>query len=241
VSCRERRLIEQDADIGTALAKLSWKGIDQLLGTTSRQRLHLRILKGDRFSGWDRLHHRHGCPHCPTDTTGGHAQHIFWECSAAQELWGVLQDEWNGYRLWDGATTGPDFKAAVFDLRLPHFPAELWALSDLAQVPQSDETTTSEIHQAVHVAWQQQVRETLLVIWRWRHNIQDGVQQWTLERARLYLQGVLQAAIREVSRRLPPTKRLRDPRIQLLAELGRRRPTTVHPMMAETPTAAYPA
>jgi ribonuclease HI len=121
---------------------------------------------------------------------------------------------------------------------VPHFPAELWVLPDLAQVPPSDETATSEILQAVHVVWQQQVLETLLVIWRWRHNIHDGVQQWTPERARLYLQGVLRAAIRGVSQRLPPKKRLRDPRIQLLAELGRRRPTAVQPMMAETPTAA---
>jgi hypothetical protein len=28
------------------------------------------------------------------------------------------------------------------------------------------------------------------MIWRWRHNIRDGVQQWTQELERLYFQEV---------------------------------------------------
>jgi hypothetical protein len=162
---RQRRLIDQDVDIGTALAKLSWKGIDRLLGTTSRQRLHLRKLKGDRFSGWDRMHSKHGCPHCPDEKHGGRVQHIFWECPGAQALWSVLREAWDDYRLWDGLEAAASFKAAVFDLSLPHFPAELWRLPELAQVLRRDTESINAVHQAAKMAWQQQVLDTLLVIW----------------------------------------------------------------------------
>jgi hypothetical protein len=78
---------------------------------------------------------------------------------------------------------------------------------DVTQILTKDAEATSEIHQAAQVPWQQQVLETLLTIWRWRHNVQDGEQQWAQEQARLYLEGMLRAAILGRSRHIPLNKR----------------------------------
>jgi hypothetical protein len=97
---RGQRLADKDGDIGTALQRRQWESIDRLDATTSRQRLQIRRFKGDRVSGWDRLHERRGCPHCEHADDGGSLPHIFWNCPAAQDLWQVLIDGWSRHAIW---------------------------------------------------------------------------------------------------------------------------------------------
>jgi hypothetical protein len=81
-------------------------------------------------------------------------------------MWKAHRDGWDGLRICGGPKAWEDFKTTVFDLRLSHFPKELWTLSDLALIPASDTEAIEEVHQAAQLAWQQQVLEKLLMIWR---------------------------------------------------------------------------
>jgi ribonuclease HI len=109
----------------------------------------------------------------------------------------------------------------AFNLRLPRFPKGAWDLHELTHTDPRDETKTTAIHHAVAVAWQQQILETWAAIWRWRHNIDRGKQQWTKQMAQAYLSKVLRSSLKGLGDRLPRTRELRDPRRAVLDWLAR--------------------
>lgn len=137
-------------------------------------------------------------------------------------MWSVLLRGWEAHTVWSTeAEVTNQLKTAVFAMRLPRFPGRLWRLHELAAVRKADAASIADIHATTQTAWQQQALEVLNVIWRWRHNIEEGAQQWTQRMAANYLVGVLRSSLRGLIDRLPRRGKLRDPRRQLLMALAR--------------------
>ena len=109
----------------------------------------------------------------------------------------------------------------MFRLRLPRFPVRLWQLHDLATIPSTDVDSIAALHDTARTAWQQLVLEVFDVVWKWRHNVENGKQLWTTTQAASYLTSSLRSTLRGLLDRLPRAPTLRDSRRQLLSALAR--------------------
>lgn len=177
VKGRDQRSLAQHPAIAQALRSVSWGAIGRLDLSTSSQRLLFHKIKGLRLSGWDRVHKRQGCPHCPlVGSRGGHMGHCMWECRQAQLVWDDLRDTWRRLGLWRDAQDPPEsFLHAVFALKLPRVPVGAISLGG-----DVDDSTfvTDELYSLLNTAWRLMVLSGFQTIWGWRHSGDDAASLW---------------------------------------------------------------
>lgn len=84
----ENTLLWRHHRVADALARVPWKRIHTIPGSTCRQRMLFYLLKSNRVNSWNILTGKSGSPHqqC-ADKTIFDGIHTYWECPAAKRIW----------------------------------------------------------------------------------------------------------------------------------------------------------